>query len=83
MYFNNLDEELSKRNITCCFITKKFEEGIVSIGVEQLKSTKSSDSPKKKKNTQKVMSMYDVNLEVSAVNWYLCKQDRYRQDLVP
>ena len=34
IYFNNFDEEVSMKKITCCFITIKLEEAIVSIGVE-------------------------------------------------
>ena len=73
MYLSNLTEEVCMKKITCCFITKKLEDVIVSIGVEQLNRTKSSDSPKKKKNIQKDTSIQEVNLEVSAVNWYLCR----------
>jgi len=34
MYLSSLVEELDIKNIICCFITKKLEEVIVSIGVE-------------------------------------------------
>lgn len=34
IYFKSLEDELLRKKITCCFITKKLEEGIVSIGVE-------------------------------------------------
>ena len=33
---------------------KKFEDDMVSIGVEQLNKRSSNDSPKKKKNIQKI-----------------------------
>lgn len=34
MYLSNLTEEVCMKKITCCFITKKLEDVIVSIGVE-------------------------------------------------
>jgi hypothetical protein len=34
MYLSNLVEDVCIKNITCCFITKKFEDSIESIGVE-------------------------------------------------
>lgn len=32
--------------------------------------TSNNDSPKKKKKIQKLNSMYEVNREVTTVNWY-------------
>ncbi len=34
IYFKSLLEVVCKKKITCCFITKKFDDSIVSIGVE-------------------------------------------------
>jgi hypothetical protein len=51
---------------------------IVSIGVEKLNNTNNNDSPKKKKNIQNESNIYDVSLEVSAVNWYLCLYNLYQ-----
>ena len=55
IYFRSLLLDVVRKKITCCFISKKLEDSIVSIGVEKLKSSKRSDSPKKKKNIQKVI----------------------------
>jgi hypothetical protein len=63
----------------CCFITKKLEDDIVSIGVEKLNRTNKSDSPKKKKNIQNDNRKYEVNLDVNDVNWYLCLKDLYHR----
>ena len=71
IYFNSLEDELTRKNMMCCFITIKLDEVMVSIGVEQLKSINNRDSPKKKKNIQKDNNMQEVSLEVNAVNWYL------------
>jgi len=68
MYLSSLLDEVCMKNITCCLITKKFDDSIVSIGVEKLNNTSNRDSPKKKKNTQKDISMYEVSLDVRAVN---------------
>lgn len=47
---------------------KKLEEIIVSAIVLQLNVINKSDSPKKKKNSQKKNKKYDVDLEVMEVN---------------
>ena len=55
----------------CCFIVKKDDEAIVSIGVLKLKVINSNISPKKKKKHQKLNKKYEVDLEVIVVNWNL------------
>lgn len=77
IYFKSFTEDVCIKNTTCCFITKKLDDSIVSIGVVKLKSISNNDSPKKKKNTQKDTNMYEVNRDVKAVNWYLCLKVRY------
>jgi hypothetical protein len=68
MYFNSLLEDVCIKKTTCCFITRKFEDSIVSIGVEKLNSISNKDSPKKKKNIQKLIKKYDVSRDVIDVN---------------
>jgi hypothetical protein len=34
IYFNSLEDELTRKNMMCCFITIKLDEVMVSIGVE-------------------------------------------------